>query len=80
MHVKSGLTLILFLLTLTSPVVLAHTSDRHDMNFADGLLHLISQADHVLALAPILLLILGYRFRKLLMHIIKPYRARNDRL
>ena len=80
MHVKSGLTLIMFLLTLTSPVVLAHTSDRHDMNFADGLLHLVSQADHVLLLAPIILLILGYHFRKPIMHIIKPYRAGNDHL
>jgi hydrogenase/urease accessory protein HupE len=79
MHVKSGLALMLFLLALTSPVVLAHTSDSHNMNFFDGLLHLVSQADHVLLLAPIILLVLGYRFRKLIMHIIKPYRARNDR-
>jgi len=78
MHVKSGLALILFLLALTSPVVLAHTSNSHNMNFFDGLLHLVSQADHVLLLAPAILLILGYRFRKLITRIIKSYRDRND--
>lgn len=57
-------TISFFGLALTSVDVLAHTNGSHDMGFVEGLFHLMTQPSHVWLLAPAIVLVLGYHFRK----------------
>lgn len=52
-------------LAFTSLDVLAHTNGSHDMGLVEGLIHLVTQPSHVLLLAPVIVLVLGYYFRRL---------------
>jgi hydrogenase/urease accessory protein HupE len=51
-------------LAFTSIDVFAHINGSHDMGFVAGMIHFMTQPSHVLLLAPVIVLALGYHFRK----------------